>query len=639
MGLVEELRDQIADPAVSPDERARLRVRLSKALEEAGDYEAAREAMSELWSRVGERPMLDGLGRAAAAEVLTQVAVLTSCIGSAKQIEGAQELAKDLLGESIRLFEALGDARKVAEAQAHLAYCYWRQGGYDEARVTLHEARSKLRDEDAGLKALVLLRSAIIERVALRLNDALRIHMEAAPLVKESDDDALKGKFHNEFGTVLKNLGAAERRPDYIDRALVEYAAASYHFERAGHERFRARVENNLAMLFSTLGRFAEAHEHADRARAIFTELKDRGSMAQVDDTRARVLLNEGRAAEAEKVARAAVQALEKGDEQTLLAEALTTHGTALARTGRYTRARLTLQHAVAIAERAGDPEGAGQATLAVVEELGGLIPAGELSVTCKRAAELLAGSQHSGLKDRLLACALALLGDHPASAGGGQAEEFKAPPTWRGFSFRAAVRRYERFLLELALRDAGGLVTRAAQLLGFKHHQSLISLINHRHKDLLQARSPVWPRRRSIIMPEEEVGGAQGGGPKKPAAVVTILLAEDTEVVADAVKETLEHQGWKVVICGDGQTAQRKISSGVRYDLLLLDNEVPGVKGVDLVRHARKLSYRRRTPIILLSASDCEREAWRAGADAFLRKPQDVGVIVQTIERLLRKE
>ena len=45
---------------------------------------------------------------------------------------------------------------------------------------------------------------------------------------------------------VLRSLGTSENREEYIDRALVEYAAASYHFEQAGHNRFQARVENNV---------------------------------------------------------------------------------------------------------------------------------------------------------------------------------------------------------------------------------------------------------------------------------------------------------------------------------------------------------------------------------------------------------
>src|SRR5205085_4422766 len=170
---------------------------------------------------------------------------------------------------------------------------------------------------------------AMVERSSTRFGDALRIHQENATLVEATGSHALKGKYHNELATVLKNIGAAEHREDYIDRALVEYAAASYHFEQAGHVRYRACVENNLGMLFLTAGRFAEAHEHLDSARALLISLEDKTHTAQVDETRARALLAEGRYAEAEAVARAAVRALEQGGEQSVLAEALTTHGAA----------------------------------------------------------------------------------------------------------------------------------------------------------------------------------------------------------------------------------------------------------------------------------------------------------------------
>src|SRR3954466_7255789 len=66
--------------------------------------------------------------------------VLTGWIGSAKQIEGAQELAKNLISESIRSFEALRGVERIAEAQSDLAVCYWREGAFDDARVLLYEA-------------------------------------------------------------------------------------------------------------------------------------------------------------------------------------------------------------------------------------------------------------------------------------------------------------------------------------------------------------------------------------------------------------------------------------------------------------------------------------------------------------------
>jgi transcriptional regulator with PAS, ATPase and Fis domain len=378
----------------------------AKEFEEAGNYEAAQRAMGELWQRIDEYPILDGLDVPTAAEVLMRVGALTGWIGSANQVAGVQDKAKDLLSESIRLFETLPDAMKVAEAQTEIAYCYWREGAYDEARDTLQEALSYLADEDSDLKAVALLRSAIVDATANRLITALHTLTNAALLLKTSANYTLRGRFHNELATTLKNLGVIEKREDYIDRALVEYSAASYYFEQAGHISYRAAVENNLGRLFLALARFSEAQEHLNSARLLFTSVKDIVHTAQVDDTRARALLAEGRNLEAERVVRSAVQTLEKGDEQALLTEALTTYGVAQARLEQYEQARNTLERAVNISEQAGDLEGAGRAALTLIEELTAQLSEDELREIYNRADQLLSRTQHSETMTRLRECA-----------------------------------------------------------------------------------------------------------------------------------------------------------------------------------------------------------------------------------------
>ncbi|HEX8128899.1 MAG TPA: response regulator [Pyrinomonadaceae bacterium] len=114
------------------------------------------------------------------------------------------------------------------------------------------------------------------------------------------------------------------------------------------------------------------------------------------------------------------------------------------------------------------------------------------------------------------------------------------------------------------------------------------------------------------------------------------ILLVEDSKFVSDAVRETLEAEGWWVETCADGCVAALLIASEAHFDLLLLDNELPHVTGLELTQRARGLAHRKRTPIIMLSASECRGDARRAGANEFLRKPQDIGKIVETIARLL---
>ena len=114
------------------------------------------------------------------------------------------------------------------------------------------------------------------------------------------------------------------------------------------------------------------------------------------------------------------------------------------------------------------------------------------------------------------------------------------------------------------------------------------------------------------------------------------ILLVEDCQIVADAVRETLEDEGWQVEMCTDGCVAALLIHRETRYDLIILDNELPRVNGLELARRARSLNHRRETPIIMISASEAARDARLAGVNEFLRKPQDVGKIVETVAHLL---
>ena len=619
MNFSNQLLHQIANQTISQDERARLRCQLAKQLEETGNYEAAREAMGELWQGVGHRPMLDDLEQATAAEVLLRAGVLTGWVGSSRQIEGAQENAKNLISESITIFEALANIEKVAEVQIELGFCYWREGGFDEARVIYLDALNKLTDKEPELKARLAIRRSMVEVSTSRYNDALHILIEVNLTLEASGEDALKGKFHNQLALVLRHLGTAERRSDYIDRSLIEYAASSYHFEQAGHTRYQACVENNLGFLFGTIKKFREAHEHLDRAQALFTGLKDRVHIAQVDDARARVLLEEDRIAEAEKIARCAVRTLETGGEQSLYAEALTTHGIALAHLGRFQQAQFILQTAVVVAQKAGDSEGAGHAALTMIEELGERLTADDLSYTYQYALDMLSSSKQIDTKDRLLSCGnrvLFLTGVLPSR------------PTWEGFSLKEFMRRIEARLIERALQEAGGVVTHAARLLGI-HHTSLTRKLNTWCQHLLSTRTPIVPRNHSLMFINEA---------EKETQPVTILHVEDNNLVANAVRDTLKSEGWTVESYSEGTAALKMISGDEHYDVLIFDNELPDTNGIELIGQTRQLPHRQQTPIIMFSASDVEREARRAGANAFLRKPEDVTAIAETIARLLAR-
>jgi len=120
------------------------------------------------------------------------------------------------------------------------------------------------------------------------------------------------------------------------------------------------------------------------------------------------------------------------------------------------------------------------------------------------------------------------------------------------------------------------------------------------------------------------------------PQVNLTILYVEDDMVISALVADMLCGEGFRVETCADGLAALALIEGGGHYDLIMLDNELPHVNGEELARRARQTAHRRRTPIVMLSASEVRREAREAGADLFLRKPQDMGLLVRAVEALV---
>ncbi len=118
-----------------------------------------------------------------------------------------------------------------------------------------------------------------------------------------------------------------------------------------------------------------------------------------------------------------------------------------------------------------------------------------------------------------------------------------------------------------------------------------------------------------------------------RPAAV---LVVEDDDVALRVVKRTLELEGWCVECRRDGRAAMRQLEGGGQYDLVITENELPGASGIELTRRARTLPHRRRTPIIMFSSGPHGEEALGAGANEFLKKPEGVYAVRETVTLLL---
>jgi DNA-binding response OmpR family regulator len=115
----------------------------------------------------------------------------------------------------------------------------------------------------------------------------------------------------------------------------------------------------------------------------------------------------------------------------------------------------------------------------------------------------------------------------------------------------------------------------------------------------------------------------------------LTILVVEPDQAVSDALKDTLEAEGWRAVVCTDGAVALLRLAGGMRYDLLITDNYPPDVDGLEIARRARRLEHRSDMLVVMLCGVDCRRAAYRAGVDMFLKKPEGIGRLVETVREL----
>lgn len=475
---------------LTANEVALVRCETALGQKDKGDFEGAQETMRPLWKRVGDRPEIDGLHAPVAAEVLLCAGILTGWIGSKTKDKESQERAKNLISESISYFELAGDQKKIAAARTEIAYCYWREGELNEARIMLQAALQKL--TTAGTtRARALLKLITVEFSSARFHEALRILTDNESLFVKINDLTTRGVYHGQLAIALRNIAALEQRVDYCQRAIAAFQKADECFRLARNPVFRADVKNNAGLLLSNLERFTEAHRSLDEARRLSVSFKDKARTAQVDESRAQVFLAQGKPEQAEAVARRSALALEKSGQQILLADALITQGIASARSGKQARAQFILQRAYEIATQVGALDKAGLAALTLIEEVD------HLSLTTMQAAydrahEWLSKSGTKEIIFRMNEAAGKL-----ASSVRGELSAEKATEILlrKPGCLQERVLGVEREMIKQALAQANGSVTHAASSLGLSY-QALAYIITARHKELLKERSPVHRRR-----------------------------------------------------------------------------------------------------------------------------------------------
>ncbi len=117
------------------------------------------------------------------------------------------------------------------------------------------------------------------------------------------------------------------------------------------------------------------------------------------------------------------------------------------------------------------------------------------------------------------------------------------------------------------------------------------------------------------------------------------ILLIEDEQKIANALKKGLEQETYAVDVVYDGKEGLARALVG-KFDLLFLDRMLPGITdGLEICRAMRKQGLHQ--PVLLLTARDSTRdrvEGLDSGADDYLVKPFSFEELMARIRALLRR-
>jgi DNA-binding response OmpR family regulator len=118
------------------------------------------------------------------------------------------------------------------------------------------------------------------------------------------------------------------------------------------------------------------------------------------------------------------------------------------------------------------------------------------------------------------------------------------------------------------------------------------------------------------------------------------VLVAEDSQVIRDAIRRELTRAGFEVTTAEDGERALTLALSG-QFDAVSSDVMMPKLDGYELVRALRREPRYWHVPIVMVTSKDARIDAvkgYDAGADAYLTKPAEADELVRTLDVLLRK-
>ena len=114
------------------------------------------------------------------------------------------------------------------------------------------------------------------------------------------------------------------------------------------------------------------------------------------------------------------------------------------------------------------------------------------------------------------------------------------------------------------------------------------------------------------------------------PAGKV-VLVVDDEQGMLDVIRFVLEGEGFDVVTARNGVEALERLRAGMRPALVLLDMMMPVMSGWEFLDEVARVPALKLPPIVVLTAGG---STAIPGAAEILRKPYDLDVLLETVER-----
>ena len=116
------------------------------------------------------------------------------------------------------------------------------------------------------------------------------------------------------------------------------------------------------------------------------------------------------------------------------------------------------------------------------------------------------------------------------------------------------------------------------------------------------------------------------------------VLVVEDDEKSRRLLVDVLAHHGFEVDAV---ETGEQGVESSRRQqpDAVLLDIQLPGISGFEVLRMLRQIAAGRPLPIVAVTASVMDQDRTKimeAGFDAYVAKPVNIRELLQTLRSLL---